>query len=166
MSDPSQEGRSSPAADESAVPGTAPTKASGDDPSPVTGRILVADDVPDNQLLIELYLQETGIELVMVSNGHEALEAFRSDGPFDLVLMDMQMPEMDGYEATRAIRSLEKEEGRDRTPILSLTAHAMTGSADRSLEVGCDEHLTKPIREQQLIDAVTRYVRGAGEGTP
>ncbi len=92
----------------------------------------------------------------MVKNGQEALEKFQQ-GFYDLILMDIQMSIMDGYQATREIRRWEESEGRKRTPILALTAHALKGDAEKSIEAGCDGHLTKPIRKQVLLEAIDHF---------
>ncbi len=129
----------------------------GGDEAPAHGRglrILLAEDSPDNVALIRAYLKRTGHTLEVVENGRLAVARLRAES-YDLVLMDMQMPEMDGYSATRAIR--EREAGGPRTPILALTAHALVGDADKSLAAGCDEHLVKPIKKAQLLSVLERY---------
>nr|CRH04546.1 putative Histidine kinase with HAMP domain, PAS sensor domain and response regulator receiver domain [Candidatus Magnetococcus massalia] len=113
-------------------------------------RILVAEDSEDNVLLLKAYFKGTPHEVSYVVNGVEAVHAYRQ-GAFQLLLMDLQMPEMDGYTATREIRQLEREERRPRTPIYALSAHAFTEARQHSLDAGCDGHLTKPIRKQKLL---------------
>ncbi len=152
-----QSGAESNAAQE-AAPRTEPTTR----PEPASGastpmRVLLAEDVDDNRLLIELFLKDANVELVMVENGKEAVEAVRSGRTFDLILMDIQMPVLDGYRATREIRSLEKANDRGRVPILALTAHALEEERRLTREAGCDDHLTKPIRKDELISIVERY---------
>jgi two-component system sensor histidine kinase/response regulator len=121
-------------------------------------RILVAEDSEDNRFLLEAYLKKTPHSAIMVENGQQAVDTYLSaEEPFDLVLMDMQMPILDGYEATRDIRRIEAQEGRPRMPIVALTAYALKEEADRSIEAGCDEHLTKPIKKKVLLDALRRY---------
>ncbi|NTU91402.1 MAG: response regulator [Chlorobiaceae bacterium] len=117
--------------------------------------ILIAEDNPDNQVLISAFLNDSPHDVDMAVNGSEAVDKFRSR-TYDLVLMDIQMPVMDGYEATRRIRSYEKESGADRTPILALTAHATTEERQKCLDAGCDGHLTKPIKKSKLLEAI-RY---------
>ena len=104
-------------------------------------RILIAEDAPDNRLLVEVYLKSGPHVLSFVENGEAAVEAFMSDGPFDLVLMDMQMPVMDGLDATRAIRAVERERGLTPIPIIALTANARREDIERSREAGCSVHL-------------------------
>ncbi|MEO5348387.1 MAG: ATP-binding protein [Magnetococcus sp. YQC-3] len=117
--------------------------------------ILVAEDAPENQMLIHAYLKKTPHRVVVVNDGVEAVARVREE-PFDLVLMDIQMPNMDGYAATRAIRQWEQEQGRQQLAILALSAHASLGKTEESLAAGCDGHLTKPIKKQTLLDAIQR----------
>ena len=114
-------------------------------------RILLAEDGFDNQQLIGLMLRNAGAEVEIAEDGCQAVEKAQS-GLFDLILMDINMPAMDGYEATRMLRSL----GYER-PILALTANAMTEDAARCLQAGCNDHLTKPIDQLRLIRAVGCY---------
>ena len=126
-------------------------------------RVLLVEDSEDNRLLIHSYLKRSPHRLVTAENGLSGLHAFQR-GAFDLVLMDMQMPVMDGYTATRAIRDWEREEGRRPTPILALTAHALKEDELKSLGAGCDGHLTKPIKKRVLLERLARYgVAGARE---
>ncbi|MBF0621285.1 MAG: response regulator [Magnetococcales bacterium] len=119
-------------------------------------RILLAEDSEDNALLVQAFLKNTTCQLTMVENGQMAVEYCKNER-FDLVLMDMQMPVMDGYTATRAIRNWEKEIGNPPTPIVALTAHALKEDEKKSLDAGCDGHLTKPIRKRRLLDAIKQY---------
>ncbi|GAB6043467.1 hypothetical protein JCM17961_41450 [Endothiovibrio diazotrophicus] len=119
-------------------------------------RLLLAEDSADNALLIRAYLKESGHTLETVEDGEQALARYR-EGAFDLLLMDMQMPVLDGYRATAAIRRWERENDRRRTPIVALTAYAQEGDEEKSLEAGCDGHLTKPIKKRELLDALARY---------
>ncbi len=122
-------------------------------------RILVAEDGPDNQRLISHYLRLAGATVHLVANGREAcrqaLDAQQRGEPFDLILMDIQMPEMDGYEATRTLR----QAGYHR-PIIALTAHAAPTDRDRCFAAGCDDYETKPINHSRLIDLINHWTRG------
>ena len=118
-------------------------------------RILVAEDNVVNQLLATRLLEKRGHTVVMANNGREALTILeKADfNGFDAVLMDVQMPEMDGFEATAAIREKEKESGK-HLPIIALTAHAMKGDKERCLAAGMDGYVAKPIKAEELIEAI------------
>ena len=118
-------------------------------------RVLLAEDNPVNQRLATRLLEKRGHRVVVASNGRQALEALES-ASFDLVLMDVQMPEMDGFEATAAIREKEKANGL-HLPVIALTAHAMKGDRERCLAAGMDGYLAKPIRQQELDDLLQSY---------
>ena len=147
-----------PLADEAALETTAePGAPAADRPGKV--RILIAEDAEDNALLLRSFLQNERYQIDIVENGAEAVGRYRLDH-YDLVLMDMQMPIMDGYAATRAIRAFEAERQRPATPILALTAHALNGDDEKSHAAGCDAHLTKPIKKSALLQAVDSYTQG------
>jgi CheY-like chemotaxis protein len=113
-------------------------------------RILLADDSEENRFLICGYLKDSGSTIDEVENGAQAVEHFKQRA-YDIVLMDAEMPVLDGYAATREIRALGS------TPILLLTAHAFTAARERGLAAGCTEHLTKPIKKAALFEAINRY---------
>jgi two-component system, sensor histidine kinase len=131
----------------------------GDEP-PI--RVLLAEDHPINQRVIQLILAPYGAAVTTVENGAEALAAYRS-GVFDLVLMDMQMPVMDGLAATRAIRLLERCAGV-RTPIIMLSANAMSQHRQDAVAAGADLHLAKPVTAASLINGITEALAGGGAG--
>jgi CheY-like chemotaxis protein len=116
----------------------------------------LAEDSEDNVILIRSYLKDPAYELELAANGEEAVRKF-SQGRFDLVLMDMQMPVMDGYRAAEKIRSWEREHSCAPVPILALTAHALEGEQQRSIQAGCSAHLSKPIRQQTLLAAIRQH---------
>jgi PAS domain S-box-containing protein len=118
--------------------------------------ILLADDSSDNIYVIRAYLRQPGIGIDIVKNGQEALDAFKQ-GDYDVVLMDMEMPVMDGYTATRAIREWENTHGRSSTPVLALTAYALHSEVRKTTTAGCTAHLTKPIKRPVLIDAIYQH---------
>jgi PAS domain S-box-containing protein len=115
-------------------------------------RVLLAEDNALNQMLVVRLLEKRGHQVVVAGNGHEALAALERQ-PVDVVLMDVQMPEMGGFEATAAIRAREKAAG-GHVPIIAMTAHAMKGDRERCLEAGMDQYVAKPIQVQELIDVL------------
>ncbi len=123
-------------------------------------RVLLAEDNSVNQRLASRLLEKRGHTVVVANNGREALQALERQ-PFDLVVMDVQMPDMDGIEATAAIR--EKEKGTEiHVPIIAMTAHAMKGDRERCLAAGMDGYISKPIRPQELYDSIEALVRSNG----
>jgi signal transduction histidine kinase/DNA-binding response OmpR family regulator len=119
-------------------------------------RILLVEDNPDNRMLIKAYLKKLPYELVEAENGQIAVDKFQQS-KYDAVLMDVQMPIMDGHEATRTIRAWESENNNEPTPIISLTAHAFKEEIDRCLEAGCNTHLSKPVKKATLISTIQTY---------
>jgi two-component system sensor histidine kinase/response regulator len=118
-------------------------------------RILLAEDAPDNRFLIQAYLKKLPYRIEIAENGHVAIEKFKAIRP-DLVLMDVQMPEIDGLAATRAIRQWESAQGLSPTPIIALTASALAEDVKRSLAAGCDDHISKPVRKPVLLAAIRK----------
>lgn len=116
-------------------------------------RVLLAEDHPTNQRVVALILEPLGARLTITANGQAALEAYTKHA-FDLVLLDMQMPVMDGLSAARAIRTLERAERRPRTPIIMLSANALDEHRAQALAAGCDLHLAKPITPRLLLGAM------------
>ncbi len=120
--------------------------------APGSLRVLLAEDIPENQILMKEILRQRGYKVVVASNGKQALDAFDNDR-FDLILMDIQMPEMDGVEATKRIRDREQGTGR-HTPIIAVTAHAIKGDRERYLDAGMDGYVPKPLRREQLFEQI------------
>jgi CheY-like chemotaxis protein len=116
-------------------------------------RILAAEDNPTNQLVLQTLLGQLGAHVLVVEDGQAAVEAYGS-GAWDLVLMDVQMPRMDGPTAARAIRAVERAIGRPRTPILALTANAMAHQTEEYVAAGMDSVIAKPIQVEQLIAGI------------
>jgi len=140
-----------------------------DAPQPATrrgARVLLVEDNPINQEVARVMLTELDCQVRVAGNGHQALVALAQE-QFDLVLMDCQMPEMDGFEAVRRFRAGDKGTLRFRTPIdapvVALTANALAGDAERCLAAGFSDYLAKPFRQEQLVSLLTRWLRGATE---
>ena len=125
-------------------------------------RVLVADDHATNRKVVDLILSGAGAETTCVEDGAQAVEAFRA-GVFDLVLMDMQMPVLDGLSAVRAIRAWEAEQGRPPTLVLMLTANTLPEHVAAGAEAGADGHIAKPITAGRLLAAVDDALSGLGD---
>jgi PAS domain S-box-containing protein len=129
------------------------------------GRVLVVDDNPTNRRVAQLILQTIGAEVHCAEDGEQAVAAYAS-GPFDVILMDMMMPVMDGASATRAIRALEAEKDLPRTPVIMLTANSLPEHVEASLAAGADLHLPKPMNPQSLFDALGKVSLPDRPGLP
>ena len=117
--------------------------------------ILLAEDNPDNRTLIELYMKKTGDDLIIATNGQEAIDQFK-ENKVDLILMDIQMPEVDGYQALKRIRKLERDR-ENLIPIIALTAYALDNEVEKSLAAGFNDHLAKPIKKDLLFKTIDNY---------
>lgn len=117
-------------------------------------RILLVEDNEDNRDMLSRRLERRGHEVIIAVNGLEGVEKATAERP-DIVLMDISLPEIDGYEATRRIRS---DETISRTPIIALTAHAMAGDRERAIEAGCDDYDTKPIELPRLLQKIETLI--------
>jgi len=120
-------------------------------------RILLAEDNKINQVVAVGTLHKLGYVVDIADGGSEALAAFQ-DHPYDAILMDVMMPGIDGYQATRLIRQHEAAYGSDPTPVIGLSARAMAGDRDIALEAGMDDYLTKPLRTQSLKDTLEVWI--------
>jgi CheY-like chemotaxis protein len=119
-------------------------------------RLLLVEDNPENVILMRAYLEN--LTLDFASSGEEAVEK-RTQNAYDMILMDIQMPIMDGYTACRAIRTWEQTNGAPRVPIVALTAHAFVGAAADSMKAGCDAHLTKPVDRRDLFEVIAKHAQ-------
>jgi CheY-like chemotaxis protein len=126
-------------------------------------RVLVAEDHPTNQKVVELILESVGVTPVIVENGRLALDLLKAER-FDVILMDMQMPELDGLTATSLLRAWELETGTPRTPVIMLTANALDEHVRSSHEAGADLHLSKPIHAQALIESILAAMQNKADG--
>jgi len=126
-------------------------------------RILVVDDTPDNQNLARRILELGGYVVDVASGGEESVEAAR-ERHYDLILMDVQMPVMDGFQATRNIRKLQNSNSASRTPIIAVTAHAIHGYREKCIENDMDDYITKPLRKKTLLELVGKWINGGGHG--
>jgi signal transduction histidine kinase/DNA-binding response OmpR family regulator len=145
------------AADRPATPAADAGAGSGR-PAQFAGRVLVVEDDPGNQKVIEIMLRKLGLDTVVAADGQHALDALAGGEAADLILMDVQMPRLDGYRATEVIRRREKEAGEPRRPIIALTAEAFAEDRQRCLGVGMDDVLTKPIFLADLQIALRRWL--------
>jgi PAS domain S-box-containing protein len=142
-----------------------PTADGGEAMPTLRGRILLAEDGRDNRALLSHYLSKAGGDVTTAENGRIACDLWRkaveAGTPFDVILMDMQMPELDGYGATAALRSKACA-----APIIALTAHAMAGDRDRCIACGCTDYLTKPVNVRQLLTTVARHLADVTASAP
>lgn len=131
-----------------------------DTPTERPTRILMAEDNAINQRVGKLILQRAGFSIDLVSDGNEALEAHRAQ-PYDVILMDCQMPKMDGFEASRQIRLL----GSKQPAIIAVTANALVGERERCLAAGMDDYLSKPFQAEQLVAVVKKWAAHTGDSS-
>jgi CheY-like chemotaxis protein len=131
-------------------------------PRKIAARVLIADDNVVNQKIAARMLEKLGCRVDIVANGHEAVNAI-ANRSYDLLLMDCQMPEMDGFAATRAIRAFELE-GTRHLPIIAMTANAMPGDRERCLEAGMDDYVGKPVQLNELLAVIQKWTYHADNG--
>jgi signal transduction histidine kinase/CheY-like chemotaxis protein len=138
--------------------GAAPVEAADAREISIAGvRVLLAEDHPTNQKVVRLILEAVGVDLSVVENGREALDLLQAES-FDLILMDMQMPVMDGLTATAALRDRERQSGSPRVPVIMLTANALDEHVRASSQAGADMHISKPIRADSLLEAMAELL--------
>ncbi len=139
-------------------------EAVGDGNQPLVGRVLLVEDHPVNQKVAQKLLERLGLTVDVADNGEIALDKLRQQ-PYAMVLMDCQMPVLDGYSATRRLREIENEQGKPRIPVIAMTAHAMSGDRERCLQAGMDDYLSKPLDRQLLEQTLARWMRHAAATT-
>lgn len=115
--------------------------------------ILVVEDVDLNYMLIKKFLHKTGANLIWAKNGQEAVDICQQNNSIDLVLMDIRMPTMNGFESTKLIKAMMPD-----MPILAQTAYALDGDAEKSLEAGCNDYIAKPINLKLFLELIARYI--------
>ncbi len=148
-----------PVADDVVIEGEEQDESTSPAAVPTGLRVLLADDVEVNRELIKAVLERYEHRITEATNGKEALEAF-STGQFEIVLLDVQMPEMDGLQAAAAIRKQEQANGAGHTPIVAMTAYAGKDDRDKCLAAGMDDYLTKPVKPTQVLELLQRYCGG------
>ena len=116
-------------------------------------KILIAEDVESNYLYLNAVLSKIRATVLWAQNGKEAVELFQQNKDIDLILMDLQMPELNGYEATQQIKKMD-----DAVPIIAQTAFAMSDDREKALEAGCDDYLAKPIKSKDLLNIIAKYL--------
>ena len=148
-----------PAAEAPQVQIVAPP-AADETPPPLTGHVLLVEDNPVNRQVAQRLLAISGITCRIAENGREAIDALDGSGQFDAVLMDCQMPVMDGYTATRTRRQHEAERGLPRIPIIAMTANAMAGDREKCLNAGMDDYMSKPLNRTRLEQTLRKWLQG------
>jgi len=122
------------------------------------GHVLLVEDNPVNQIIAKKMLEKIGLSCELVVNGEAAVARFKHPHEFDLILMDCQMPVMDGYEATQAIRELEQASLLRRMPVIAMTANAMEGDKNKCLEAGMDDYVAKPVKQDTLKQVLSNWL--------
>src|SRR6185437_13443515 len=135
-----------------------PSVAISGTPQPLTGTVLLVEDHPVNQKVAQKLLERLGLTVHVADNGEIALEKLRGQA-YAMVLMDCQMPVLDGYSATRRLREIESEQNKPRMPVIAMTAHAMSGDRERCLQAGMDDYLSKPLDRQLLEQTLARWMQ-------
>ncbi|MDD2281373.1 MAG: response regulator, partial [Bacteroidales bacterium] len=115
--------------------------------------LLLAEDDDPSFLLLKAMLRKTGIEIIRAKNGIEAVSLSRSESDISLILMDINMPEMNGYEATKIIKA-----EKPYIPVIAQTAYSISGDKERTIESGCDDYISKPIKKQELFRLIQKYI--------
>lgn len=116
--------------------------------------ILIAEDDDTSYALLQVYLSKGNYQLLRAVDGKQTIEMFKENPDVSLILMDLKMPVMDGYEATREIKKMNKE-----LPVIAQTAYALTGDSQKAVDAGCDDYVTKPINKEELLDKIERTLK-------
>ncbi len=119
-------------------------------------KILLAEDCENNVLLVQLYLKKFPYSIDVAENGEQAFEKYKENS-YDLILMDIEMPFTDGYQATTNIRKYEHDNNLNSTPIVAVTAHALSENREKAYSVGCDHFMTKPVKKVDLISVIKKF---------
>lgn len=135
-------------------------EAVGEGNQPLIGKVLLVEDHPVNQKVAQKLLERLGLTVDVADNGEIGLDKLRQES-YAMVLMDCQMPVLDGYSATRRLREIENEHGKPRIPVIAMTAHAMSGDRERCLQAGMDDYLSKPLDRQLLAQTLARWMQHA-----
>jgi CheY-like chemotaxis protein len=122
-----------------------------------TKKVLLIDDDMRNIFAITVILERRGMEVIYADNGRSGIEKLKENPDVDMILMDVMMPEMDGYAATDRIREWERDEHKSPVPIIALTAHALSEDRQRSLKAGCNDHIAKPFKKDTLLGVINKY---------
>jgi len=122
------------------------------------GKVLLVEDNPVNQIIATKMLEKVGLQLEVAKNGEEAVNRIKQQHNFDLILMDCQMPIMDGYEATKVLREMEEQNKATRLPIIAMTANAMEGDKGKCLDAGMDDYISKPVNQQALKETIAKWL--------
>lgn len=125
--------------------------------NPGAGQILLVEDYEPNILVASTYLRNAGFSYEVSKNGLEAVERAKSS-TYSAILMDVQMPGMNGFEVTHMIRQFERQHGHTRTPIIGMTAHALAGDRERCLAAGMDDYIAKPVSEEELVGKLKLHI--------
>lgn len=117
-------------------------------------KILVAENDDISYSLLEVYLTKENYEVLRAVNGKQTIEIFKENPEINLILMDLKMPVLDGYDATREIKKMNSN-----VPIIAQTAYALSGDSQKAADAGCDDYVTKPIKKEELLDKIKRYLK-------
>ena len=118
---------------------------------------LIVDDDTINQKLLNSILSDSGYNTIIATNGEEAVFSYKNKTKIDIILLDMHMPYLSGLDAVRMIRNIEKNEKRERVPVIAVTSFAMDGNRETCINAGCDDYIAKPYKKETLIKMINKY---------